>query len=257
MSASRRAVSRCGVSLTCAFLGVTVIPLTAQREQPFEFSVFEARPLAAVIDQLERRYGWIITYEDPPYENAADLDEVTLDVVKDPKNFKGKVLVPRRRRFDFTYPKDDQSRAEDVLTAVIRDYNMAGNNDGFRLLRTGTLFHVVPSVSDNKIGLPTNRQSRLDVRVTIPDTERSILETLELVVAQVRELTGVPVVMGGVPQNLLRQKKLRTGATNEPARDVLVRALTSTGRDLSWRLTCDPGATRMCFFNVHLVQPTQ
>lgn len=257
MSASRRSIHRCCLAVRCVFIAVvTAIPLTAQREQPLEFSaVFDARPLAAVISQLETRYGWIITYEDPPYEAAADLDDVTLDVARDPQNFKGKVLVPRRRRFDFKYPKADQPRAEDLLAAVIRDYNLAGNNDAFRLLRTGAFFHVVPSVSDDKNGTPTSRQSRLDVRVTIPDAERSVLKTVELVVDHVRELIGVPVVMGQVPTNFLAQKKLRTDATNEPARDVLVRALTSTGRDLSWRLTCDPGATKFCFFNVHFVQP--
>jgi hypothetical protein len=213
--------------------------------------------LAGLIDQLETRFGWIITYEDPPYENAADLDDVTLLVAKDTKNFKGKVLVPRLRTFDFKYPNAQQPQAEDLLAAVIRDYNTAGNNDGFRLLRTGKFFHVVPSVSDNKIGLRTDRQSRLDVRVTIPDADRSVLETLEVVVAQVRELTGVPLVVGRVPRNLLLQKKLRTGATKEPARDVLVRALTSTGRDLSWRVPCDPGATKMCFFDVHVVKPPE
>jgi len=165
------------------------------------------KALGCRYDQLEARYGWIITYEDPPYENAADFDDVTLDVARDPKNFKGKVLVPRRRRFDFKYPNADQPQAEDVLAAVIRDYNMAGNNDAFRLLRTGKFFHVVPSVSDNNIGLPTNRQSRLDVRVTIPDAERSVLETLKVVVAQVRELTGVPMVIGRVPTNLLLQRR--------------------------------------------------
>ena len=255
MSPSRRMIQRCCLALPCAF--IALVPLTAQRAQPLELAVSDARPLAALIDQLETRYGWIITYEDPPYENAADLDDVTLDVAKDPKSFKGKVLVPRRRRFDFRYPNADQPQAEDVLAVLVRDYNMAGNNDGFRLLRTGKFFHVVPSVSDNKIGLPTNRQSRLDVRVTIPVVERSVLETLELVVAQVRELTGVPVMMGRVPVNLLLQKKLRTGAATEPARDVLVRALTSTGRDLSWRLNCDPGVTKICSFNVHFVNPGQ
>jgi len=253
MGSSRRMMQRYCVAVTCAFLAL--VPLTAQRAQSLELSAYDARPLADVISQLETRYGWIITYEDPPYEFTGDLDDVTLSVVRDPKNFKGKVLVPRRRRFDFKYPVSDRPRAEDVLAAVIRDYNMSGNHDGFRLLRTGSVFHVVPSVSANTVGLPTDRQSRLDVRVTIPVAERSVLETLELVAAQVRELTGVRIGMGG--GNFLRQKKVRTGAATEPARDVLVRALASTGRDFSWRLQCDPGATKLCFFNVHVVKPPE
>jgi hypothetical protein len=258
MIASQRAIHRCGLAVTCAFIATaTVITVVAQREQPLQLSILDARPLKAAIEQLESRYGWIITYEDPPYENITDLDDVTSRVAKNPDPKKGKVLVPRQRGFEFKYPAASEPRAEAVLAAVIRDYNMASNNDGFRLLRTGNIFHVVPSVSDNKIGLPTNRQSRLDVRVTIPESDRSVLATVELVLAQVRELTGVAVVMGRAPTNLLTQKKLRTGANNETARDVLLRALTSTGSDFTWRMPCDPGVTKMCFFDLHVVKPPQ
>jgi hypothetical protein len=252
MSASHRMMQRCCLAVLCAV--IALVPLTAQRSQPLERSVIDGRPLAAVISQLETRYGWTITYEDPPYESPFDVDDVTLQVARDPKNFKGKVLVPRTRGFDFKYPNANQPQAEEVLAALVRDYNMV-NYDRFRLLRTGTFFHVVPSVSNNENGQPTERQSRLDVRVTIPDADRSVRETVELVVAQVRERTGAPLVVGRLPTNLLSQKKLRTGATKEPARDVLVRALTSTGRDLSWRIPCDPGGTKKCFFDVHFVKP--
>ena len=252
MSVKRRTIQLCCLAVPCAV--IALVPLTAQRSQPLELSVIDGRPLAAVISQLETRYGWTITYEDPPYESPLDVDDVTLQVARDPKNFKGKVLVPRTRGFDFKYPNADQPRAEEVLAALVRDYNLV-NHDRFRLLRTGKFFHVVPSVSDDRTGQPTERQSRLDVRVTIPVADRSVRETVELVVAQVRERTGAPLVGGRLPTNLFSQKKLRTGATNEPARDVLVRALTSTGRELSWRIHCDPGGTRMCGFDVHFVRP--
>jgi hypothetical protein len=258
MSVNQAAAHRCLWAVTCASIAVvTVIPLTAQQGESVELSVFDPRPLSAVIAQLETRYGWVITYEDPSYENPADLAEVSVHEVKDPKNLKAGVRIPRPRKFDFKYPNADRSRAEDVLAAVIRDYNKAGNNDAFRLVRTGKVFHVVPSVSDNKLGLPTNRESRLDVRVTIPDAERSVLQTLELILAHVGELTGVPTLVATVPHNFLAQKKVRTGATNERARDVLVRALASTGRDLSWRLNCGPNALKSCYFNLHFVEPPQ
>jgi hypothetical protein len=254
MKANRRMIQSCCLAVPCAV--IALVPLMAQRLQPLEISVIDGRPLSAVISQLETRYGWTITYEDPPYESPFDVDDVTSQVARDPKNFKGKVLVPRTREFDFKYPNADQSQAEAVLTALVRDYNMV-NLDRFRLLRTDKFFHVVPSVSNDKTGQPTERQSRLDVRVTIPDADRSVLETVELVVTQVRERSGAPLVAGRLPINLLSQKRLRTGATKEPARDVLVRALTSTGRDLTWRIPCDPGGTNKCFFDVHFVRPSE
>lgn len=252
MSASTRTIQWCSVAVPCAV--IALVPLTAQRSQALELSVLDGRPLSAVIGQLEARYGWTITYEDPPYESPFEIDDVTLQVARDPKSFKGKVLVPRTRGFDFKYPNADQPQAEEVLAALVRDYNSV-NEDRFRLLRTGNFFHVVPSVSGDRNGQPTERQSRLDVRVTFPNSDRSVLETVELVVAQVRERTGAPLSVARLPTRLLSQKKLRTGATNEPARDVLVRALTSTGRELSWRIPCDPGGTRKCAFDVHFIRP--
>jgi hypothetical protein len=111
----------------------------------------------------------------------------------------------------------------------------------------------VPTVSNNTIGNRVNRQSRLDARVTIPPADRSLLEVIQSVIAQVREQTGVHVTLGNVPENMLRQKRVSFGTTNQRARDVLVQVLAATGENLSWRLQCDPGSTKFCFFSIHSV----
>ncbi|MGH6848622.1 MAG: hypothetical protein ACREC0_14675, partial [Methylocella sp.] len=35
------------------------------------------RPVAEAIEELEKRYGWQINYEDPPYVHYSDIVEVT------------------------------------------------------------------------------------------------------------------------------------------------------------------------------------
>jgi hypothetical protein len=44
---------------------------------PNTITVQKARPVAEAIEELERRYGWQITYEDPPYVYYGDITEVT------------------------------------------------------------------------------------------------------------------------------------------------------------------------------------
>lgn len=227
-------------------------PIDAQQSTALNLSFTVARPLEAVIRELENRYGWIITFEDPPYEAAADLEDITLEAVKD-LNTKAKVIAPRRRHFEFHQSRVDASRPEEVLSVLIRDYNDSGNGDEFELRRTGAVFHVVPTVSSDAIGIRTSRQSRLDVRVTVPQGERSVMALLQMIIAQVREQTGVHVTLGIVPQNALAQKTVRFSATNERAQDVLVRALATMEANLSWRLQCDPGSTKFCFFSIHPV----
>lgn len=202
------------------------------------------RPLAAAIRELEDRFGWVVTYEDPPYEWAVDIEDVTLAVSKSP-NATNRVLVPRTRSFAFRYPDTDDPRPSAVLSAMLRDHNLGGYGE-FRLIGSGSAFHVVPSMSANERGIPTARRSRLDVAVTLDDRERTAQELIEAVIAQVRVATGIHVVVGTTPISLLMQTKLRSSAKDESARDVLLRALAATGNKLSWQLFCDPGATKMC-----------
>jgi hypothetical protein len=91
------------------------------------------------------------------------------------------------------------------------------------------------------------------VPVTLENRERSVFELVEAVVSQVRRATGIAVGLGTVPVNLLVRTQAILGAKSEPARDVLIRAFGATGQTLSWHLLCDPGATKMCALNVHVV----
>ena len=58
------------MGLMAAFLGgVSASPNTITVQNP--------RPVAKAIEELETRYGWQITYEDPPYVYYGDLTDVT------------------------------------------------------------------------------------------------------------------------------------------------------------------------------------
>ena len=43
---------------------------------PNTLTVQDARPIAKAIQELNKRYGWRITYEDPPYRHSSDVPDV-------------------------------------------------------------------------------------------------------------------------------------------------------------------------------------
>ena len=59
---------------------------------------------------LENKYGWIITYEDPPYTHESELVDVTESVRRDLDKFKPgqapKVFVPKGGELTFNYAID-------------------------------------------------------------------------------------------------------------------------------------------------------
>ncbi len=64
-----------GLRLVEGRTGAQVV-LTAQ-DQSIAVNGETGRPLAEVLEQLERRHGWVITYEDARYEHPDDIDDVT------------------------------------------------------------------------------------------------------------------------------------------------------------------------------------
>jgi hypothetical protein len=221
------------------------------REQwPPDIAVSDPRPLAAVLEELEKRHGWRITYEDPLYLFAADIEDVT-DAVSRSSDRSRRVLIPRGGAFTFSYPP--RLEPEAVLEALLEAYRWSGHPGPFRLRRAGDVFHVVPVMARNAEGTLEPYRSLLDVRITLPEVERDVLGTIQAMLQEVSSVTGRQVGLGRVPINLFHHTRVMTGANDEPARAVLQQALDATARPLSWRLLCDPGPGSFCMLNVHTV----
>ena len=239
------------ISLTLSF-GALSAGQSLVEGGPRSIVAFESRPLAAVILELEMRYGWVVTYEDPPYEAAKDREDVTSMVRRDGKWDK-KVFVPRQKLFAFDYQNRDVTRPGELLAALLTDYNNSGNDDEFKLITSGSTFHVVPASNLNAFNARVARSSRLDTRVTVAHSDRDVFATIEEVLQQVRSPSGGRVVAGMMPTNLVLQSRVSIGAQQERARDVLERTLAATGVNLSWQLFCAPGVDGQCALNLHRV----
>jgi hypothetical protein len=242
-------------------VGVYTVSPAAMRTQETSISVNAARPLANTIEILEHRYGWSITYEDAPYQYAGDMKDVSREVRRNGTEGKPKVYVARGGVFNVEYATPSEAAAPDpdmVLRRVLLDYNASGLPGEFRLVRQGTLLHVVPAGVRDRAGVKENRGSILSVRMSLPNQERDALSMVSEIVKAVTSVAGVKVHVGLVPDNLLSNTKVTFGADQDVARDVLVRTLAATGQNLTWQLFYMPSETVGAYYlNVHVVKRVQ
>jgi hypothetical protein len=231
-------------------------------EEKVSISVDDGRPIAKAISELETRFGWVITYEDPRYANPADIADVTEKVRRDLHKYKPgkapKVLVPKGGSlvFEYDYIADSTGRPDPnlILEALLAAHTGSGNAGGFRLERGDQIFHVVPAEIKDISGSVVPQKSLLDVAISIPAKERNGLQMLEALCAEVSRYVQLPVVVGTVPHGLFLQHKENEGVESAIARDFLVQLLERTGNGtrLSWQLFYDPGL-RMYALNIHPV----
>jgi len=76
------------------------------------------------------------------------------------------------------------------------------------------------------------------------------------VLAAVGAATGQKINLGTAPANYLMNNLMEDGASNTPARDVLLRAFQATGGGVSWQLLYAP-TEQFYGFNIYGVRPKQ
>ena len=228
-----------------AVASITLLASWPSRQPPaavFEVAVDDPRPLARVLDDIEQRFGWTVTYEDPPYENANEIEDVTERVRRDGKTHP-RVLVPRGGAFHFSYALNSEngSDAGGLLGALLARYDGSGNPGLFRVFREGNSFHVVPRGLIDKQGAETVRSSVLDSSIVLEPGHKNLEQVVSEIAAAAAVRARYPIGHGDVASNLLLQTMVRVDARAEPARTMLLRYLAATRRAVSWRLFYDPG----------------
>ncbi len=234
----------------------------SQGVSQIKLAVEDGRPVAKAILMLQDKYGWVINYEDPRYVHDSDIADVALKVRKRPEEYKpGKVppvLVPRGGALEFTYdvvpntnlPPDPARVVQNLL-----DAQAARNNGGrFRLESKGKIMHVIPTAIKNSNGALVPQPSVLDTVISAPAKERTVYEKLESICAAIHRATGIPVILGTIPEGWFRRERDQQGVASQKARDALVNTFATMdyGTDLSWRLLYDPG-DKMYVLNIRLV----
>jgi len=224
-------------------------------------SVNDGRPLVVAADTFEQKYGWIITYEDPPFAHESDLVDVTEKVRRDLDKFKPgqapKVFSPKGGELTLEYDIDPVTQrpvnADLVIQQLLDAYNI-GKSGAFRMERSGERVHIIGTAAKNKEGVWTSHQSVLDAVITIPPQKRNGLTLLEAFCAAVSQASHTQVQIGTVPMSLFARYQTEAGAKDQKARDFFVNEFDRmTGRArLSWHLLYS-ATMKSYYLNIHVV----
>jgi hypothetical protein len=234
----------------------------SQKVSEIKLSVEDSRPVVKAIETLEKKYGWVITYEDPRYVHDSEIVDTNLNIRKDLNNYKSgettKFLAPRGGALEFTYDVASDTNLPVVPAMVVQkmlDAQAARDNGGrFRLETNGQIMHVIPTAIKNSAGALVPQESILDSIISLPSGERTVLQKLESVCAVISRAINIPVELGTVPDHWFQQRRDQQGATNQRARDILGDTFETMGygTDLSWWLYYSP-TFKKYLLHIHFV----
>jgi hypothetical protein len=209
-------------------------------------AVRDSRPVAKAIEELEKRFGWQITYEDLPYKSAdqpANLAPLVTESAKPPS----RTPMPDGT-LEFSLPSPGQDPFV-TLDGLVKTYNSGKSGNAFAIVRGTRLLHTVPK---DVAGAPIPAPPVLDTLITVRPKTRGGDEFLNEVCKQTSRVAGVKIGVGTSPSNDLSQLQILTGGTKVPARRLLERLMLQNQRPLTWRLNYVPGL-KQYILNVHPV----
>ncbi len=208
--------------------------------------VNEPRPLWRAIDVLEQVTNVGVNYEDPPYENMADLQDVsTLQERLANPGFQQ--IVPRdgHLTLDLTTAGNTRTLAgtADCLSRLLAIYRQNVLPGDFTIQQANGMLYVTPTKVADATGVLRDVTSPLLTPVTVQYANRSVAETAEAILAGVYHATGRTIVVGAFPY--FPTDMVSFGANAEPARNALARLFAETAKSpLSYRLLFDPKPDR-------------
>ncbi len=229
---------------------VTTIPLNVPR------------PLSALTIELQKRYGYLVSYEEAP------IDEQNIETVIDPHG------VPYRRpaalpvTFNVLESRSVMGQniiptlLPEIITPLIEQYHSSGNPGKFSALFEGGYAHIIPvtQVIGNKQEV---FEPILSTEVTLSIKDQSCSDALNTLINQIETARGVTIAKGLIPIGPLLDHRCTAIAQGLPARDVLASLLEQVGRSpsyissparYSWALLFDIN-TGKYFLSTPLVQP--
>lgn len=237
-------------SLSLRMFSQTASPREAYRQDAtvsenagaVHISADSPRPLEQVLDALQRKYGWVVNYEDPQYVATSDYVE----------NAGGEhSRLPAGRTFSIEFPTGTPE--EKVLRLIVDAYDKSGNPGHFemRQLADGS-FDIVGTEAHDEKGKMSPQPVPLDLSVTLSADERPVNETVDQICQEVTKQLHFDFNLGISPRSFLLRATAKIGGTNKSAREFLTQSLTATHQRVYWRLLFDPNS-KTYLLNLHAV----
>lgn len=228
-----------------------VIGLSGQKSSLIDVS--DHRPLARALETLQALTGTPINYEDVPYENAADLQDVSTPEQR--AKYPGyHLLVPRKGQVKATVavnPKGSLAETIAGVSALLASYRSAGMPGDFRAEQANGMIYVVPTKVLTRAGIVQDVQPRMDALVTFPSAQMRAIDCVQAITRAVSEATGAKVAVGAFPPFPAAQS-VPCGANRESARNLLAAVLSKwSNRPATYDLLFDPVSGYM--LNLRLV----
>ena len=244
---SRMRIIQVSALVLSALCGLAVMQLRLQAwdQQPFRVHVIDyPRPVSAAVLEVEKHFRWVVTYEDTRYVHSSDIVDVT-EQFRRGGNRPTRVLQMRNGNIDVTFLPPPgasiEARVGQVLQQIVQQSNAAGNTGEFRVDWVRGGYHVVPVAMKGKTGAIEPYTSILDTRITLPYQEENGLEMMSRITQALTKGSGVTVSRGTMPLGVMERARVALDAQNDPARDIL------------WRALCGVGESGGCSINIHPV----
>lgn len=238
------------VAIGSTTIGLLVRPKLTQSEtlRLFETQeplvVSDPRPVKAAITHLEKRYGWLVTYEDPPYMYAGELENVSQvpgNVVMDLRTEQLVLLQP----LPVAAPQPIALLSEVIDADSVR---VGATRFGLRSSSLGS--HIVPVAYRSSSGEWTTTTSVLDAQISMSIEEVTVQKYLERFCTALSQASGRAVRLATVPSRLLTSRVISLSANNQVASEILIAALQSLNTSLTWRLLYSPESGRGYYLNI-------
>lgn len=232
-------------------LAVTsVLPSTAAQQSPGQaatgrtIDVGTARPVLRAIEVLRERYHLPITYEEPRYVYAQDLEDISY-IHKGPLPSGVRLIAPRGGTIHFRYTEVNGKPQEDTASLIHRllaEYAAQGGpvfDVRERSEPNGPQWNVIAVKARNESGTLVDQTDILGALVSIPPAQRSASEFITEMLQQVRTETGYQVKWGtyagrfDTPVDDL-------GVNNVSARDALADLFGRSTTPVIWDMNYDP-----------------
>jgi len=202
--------------------------------KPLMMRVLAVRPMSTVLDVLQRRYGAVVTYEEPVYECRCDL--------------LGKVGTAQARlaggiiRLGWALEQDSVEQVLPMLMKTQIRPRDANRMFAVREAEAGR-YHVYPVKARNVQGDLIPAKPLMSKRITLRMEKVTSAEAIEAVCAAVSN-GGPPVALApsspSIAKTLERPLPEPLVADAQEARDVLGRVLWAAAPELSWQCLFDP-----------------
>jgi len=212
---------------------VAVLPVPAGgAESQFEtIRVTADRPLYSFSLELQKRSPIAVTYEEPA-PDVAPFAAAAREPAGSPSS-PASLIVRYRVSAATGMPEDPAALLEEAITA----HQSAGSSVRFKLIEDEKMYHIVPMEARNLQGRWVKIVPLFDARITLPEAEREVGQTLIAIREALHQATGQEILLGEVPVNWVTSHYVRLGGKAQTVRQLLDEAL--AGGRFTWQLLYD------------------